>query len=224
MRKLLVVVAALAAAACGGSSKSGPSNTVSGTIGGAAFTPVDVEALTLGPATCSLTGVPGTVGAAGVAIEFASTPNVCADLTSATCVAHPNSAGVTVFIASAAILGGTAALAKTTYTVVANPASGFVPGANNSVQVAFAESHRLGASCHPPSATPVTATGTVTLTDASATHLAGHVDLTFSDGGNLQGDFSVPTCGAVPASTICDLANAAIAGQPVSLCTGFNCQ
>ncbi len=217
MRKLLVVVTALAAAACGGGGMA-TSNPAKGTIGGVAFSPVDVAALSLGPKACNL-GAFGNINAAGVAIQFASTANVCADLISATCVAHANSQGVTVFI-SDAVFSGDAAITNGTYTVVENPgtaatATGF--------KAAFAEAHNLGASCSPVS-TSTQATGTVTLTEAGPTRFSGSVNITFTDGSKLQGDFSAAACSGSTVD-ICAIAIAAITNGTTSLCTGsVSCQ
>jgi len=213
MRKLLVVVAALAAAACGGGGGTATSNPAKGTIGGVAFSPVDVAALSLGPKACNL-GAFGNINAAGVAIQFASTANVCADLVSATCVAHANSQGVTVFIANAPF-SGDATLTKGVYNVVADTSSALTSAG---FKGAFAESHDLGAACAPKS-TSTRATGTVELTEASATRFAGHVNITFDDGSKLAGDFSAPTCAGSTAD-ICQIALTAAQGGGTSLCSG----
>jgi hypothetical protein len=212
MRKLLPVLGALAAAACGSDTKS--SSGVSGTIGGAAFKPADVGALSLGPKSCTLPNGFGTINAAVVAIQFASTANVCADLISTSCVAHANSQGATVFIANAPLTGD-ASLTPGVYSVVADPSTA---ATTSGFKAAFAEAHRLGPACAVASAT-TRGTGTVQLTEASATHFSGHVDVTFDDGDKLQGDFSVATCSGSTAD-ICQIVIQVVSGNGTSLCAG----
>jgi len=219
----LGTVLALVLLACG-SSNSSPA---SGTVGGASFTPVDVEALTVVPTTCTLTqneaGL-GQVSVAGLVIAFSSTAGLCGDLTSdlsaaGPCVFRANSAGATIFIADVGLNGPASIKDGQTYQVIANPAL-VTPGYPD-FAVAFGESHRLGAApdCTPTSGTtPVTATGTVVISGTSASKVEGQVDVKFSDGGALKGSFTADVCGVT--LPICQVANAAIANQgaPVSLC------
>jgi hypothetical protein len=230
MRKLMAVLAA-AVAACGSSSSSS-THTITGTIGGTAFTATDVAVLSVaGPANgCNLdvppiNGLPAThltgLNEAGLVIGISSTVNVCGDLTSGTCIGHANSRGATLFVAKVAFAGGSAALTPKSYAVVSDPSSASGPAG---VEVAFGESHALGATCAVTGGGKATS-GTIQLTEVSATRVAGHVDVHFQDGGSLQGDFSAAPCSGSSAD-ICTIAQQAVnnLGQPVSICSGNSCQ
>ncbi|HUK66322.1 MAG TPA: hypothetical protein VLV17_05795 [Anaeromyxobacteraceae bacterium] len=227
MRNGILAGIALAMVACGSSNSSSP--TVKGTIGGAAFTAADVEAIYVAPKTCTITSpqINGNVTVAGLVLAFSTTTGLCTDLNTdlagKTCVAHANSAGVQLFLADVGITaaGGTASITTgINYAVISNPADVQV---GTSFADAFGYSSRLGPAptCAPSSTSPVTATGTILLTAMSPNQqISGHVNVTFSDGGSLDSDFTAAACAS--SLDICAVANAAVAnlGAPISLCTG----
>jgi hypothetical protein len=227
MKNGVVVCIALALVACGSSSSSNP--TVTGTIGGASFTAADVEALYVAPASCNFNsaGVTGTVSVAGLVLAFSTKTGLCSDLTteisSGACVAHASSASVELFIADVGItaLGGQASIVTgKSYPVINDPTQVVIGGTTFSDS--FGYSTRLDATCVPTSTTPVTASGTIVLTSITSSEISGHVDVTFTDHGTLNSDFTAPVCNAN--LDICAVANAAIASQgtPISICTPTN--
>ena len=225
MRKLLALFAAsVLASACGGNSSSGGGTTpLSGTIGGRAFSPADVRALVAGSGTTPcLVSIPGTgtvpVGIKAFAVEITSYADACGDFATSTCKFHQNAQSVMLLFAKlnppsiANPNPAEPALSPGNYTVYASPATA-IPDANGLLTVTFAQSIATDATCGGGTPTPAPSVqgGTLRL-DQVTGPITGHVSVTFTGGGSLDGDFSAPLCSG-PSPDVCGLA---IAG---ALCT-----
>ena len=200
MRKLIPYASALLVA-CGSSSSSSPSpppkTGLTGTVGGRAFTPVAVQAISVGSGSspCNLPGV-GTLGVSAVEIAITSHADACGDLASSQCRYHPSSQAVTVLVAKANPIPPNSApgLTPGTYTVQSKITTA-VPEASGLLDVAYAEAVAPDPSCA-GTAHPSMTGGTVRL-DQVTGPITGHVSLTFDDGSSLSGDFSAPICPGV---------------------------
>ncbi len=198
MRKLAwIAVAVVAAAGCGSSSSS--STAVSGTFGGTAFTPAEVNAVNAPPTLCTFPGL--QLQAAAVAIGFTSYSGFCSDITNAQCAGHKDARAVTVFVANVLLPGATGApsappaITAGTYTVT-DAAFGTV-GAGLT-KLAFADVLQSDASC---ASTPTAATGSIRIDQVGGTQVTGYVDLTWANGGKLQGNFTANVCSGVDVCT-----------------------
>ncbi len=209
MRRVIVLFG-LAGVACGSNSAS--SGGVSGTVGGTAFVPSEIVAARAEPGPCVVPGGLPAGDVAAVAIRFATFSGSCADLVASQCASHRNSRSVTLIVARAAVPPASAAVGPATYTVVANPGS-FSLSLGGTAELAIGNSTSTDAACADSSST---ATGSVRLDEVSASRVAGHVDVSFEDGGKLQGDFSALVCPAAPDA--CTVAKALVAAQ--AICTG----
>ncbi len=209
MRKLVpfAVMSALLIA-CGSSSSGSaappPSTPLSGTVGGRAFTPVSVQALTVGSGSspCALPGV-GSLGVRAVALEITSYAGACGDLSSSQCQLHRTSQKVTILVAKANPVPPQAepTLTPGTYTV-SSSITAATPEPSGLLDVAYAEAAAPDPSCL-GTAHPSIAGGTVRLDQVSGP-ITGNVALRFDDGSSLSGDFSAPLCGGTP--DVCSLA------------------
>ncbi len=218
MRKLLLVLLSASAAACGSSSSGGGGGgPLSGTVGGRAFSPADVEAITAGTGStpCPLPLGTSTVnlGIKALAIEVTSYGGACNDFA---CKLHTNAQTVTVLIARLNPSGVEPALNPGTYTVSSSPQTVSAPDINGVLTDAYAQAVATNATCMGTPSGSI-AGGTVRL-DSVTGPVTGHVSLTFQDGSTLQGDFSAPMCTS-PTVDVCALATAALAGSP-QLCQG----
>ena len=209
MRKLAVLLG-LAALACG--SGNGSSSPASGTVGGSAFTPAEVVAASAGPASCALAGF-GAAQVAGVAVRFATFTGTCADLTAPTCRSHRSSRSVTILVARAATSSASAAITPGTYNVVKG-ATQFTINISGAAELAVGSSATTDAQC---AETGSAAQGSLRLDQVSASIVSGHVDVTFDDGGKLQGDFAASVCPFPPDACTIATAQALCTGTPVCL-------
>jgi hypothetical protein len=209
VRKLLVAAAATAIA-CGSSNSSSSTSQPTGTIAGGAFTPAEVVAVTAGPASCTVTDPTGsgqkvTLGVAAIAVGLGSFKNVCADFQSPFCTLHRSAKDVTVLLASLAppFPGLTAQIVPGTYTVSPSLTTTLPdPTRSGMLYAAGAISVGTDASCVPTSGA---GSGSLRIDTVNAAQVTGHVDLTFSDGGKLSGDFTAPVCTGV-SPDLCALA------------------
>lgn len=215
MRKLVLSLA-VAAMACGSSSSN--SNSVTGTIGGSSFSPAEVAGFYVAPQTCNLPVV-GSTPLTAIGIFFNSTTNTCNDVVQ--CVAHRSAREVTVVIAKFPLIqtGAQPSITTGDYTIAGGATSISQPQSvdpNTGIAtIAFATATRTAndVTCTPTvSFAAASPAGTVHISDVSATHIAGTVNLTFEDGGTLSGSFSVTPCGTAP--NVCTLAQAG------GLCSG----
>ena len=203
MRKLAVLLG-IAALACG--SGAGSSAPVSGTVGGAPFSPADVVAASAAPGTCTFGNLP-SVPVAGMAVRFATFTGTCADLTAATCRSHRSSRSVTIVVARAALSAANPAITPGTYAVLKGTQLTIGPG--GSAELAVGSSTTTDAQC---ADTTSAAQGSLRLDQVSTSIISGHVDVTFDDGGKLQGDFVAAVCPFAP--NVCTIA------AQQALCTG----
>jgi hypothetical protein len=206
MRKLFLVSAFSAfVLACGSDSKGGGGG-LSGTVGGRAFSPVEVRAIPAGTGTtpCSVPigGAPVSVGVKAVALDVASYADACGDYASSQCRLHMGAQNVTILIAKINPLGTEPALATGTYKIFSSPAT-VDPDGTGLLNVGYAQALATDATCvGTPS--PAVQGGTVRL-DKVTDPITGHVSITFQDGSKLEGDFSAPICQG-PTPDICQLA------------------
>lgn len=221
MRKLVLVSAFVVA--CGGSSSSN-GGALSGTVGGRAFAPVEVRAITAASALDAPCQVPlggtGTVPVAirGLAIDIASYADACGDYASGACLLHANAQNVTVLFAKVSTdLTHQPAFASGSYTIYDSPTTVIPDGTGTGLTVTYARATATGASpgCVPTSSDAVTG-GTLRLDTVTGSTITGHVSVTFKDGSSLQGDFSAPVCGAAP--DICLLATTQALCTPPATC------
>jgi hypothetical protein len=215
---MLVGMAWVVLAACGGSSSSGGTvggaNTVTGTIGGQAFTPAEVSAVEAGPATCTVSSQ--TVSLKAFALRLSSSTGTCTDLESdPLCKLVASSREVTVVFADVGAVASPS-LGTGTFTVDPDPTN-VVPGTGSltgTLVVAFGGSVATTSTCPAGTAGQV-AKGTLTVTHMSSTSITGSLDLTFgtlSAGGTfvpgadtLKGAFNATMCGNL-AADLCSLA------------------
>jgi hypothetical protein len=209
MRKLAVfLTVGVTGFACGNG--AGSSAPASGTVGGAAFSPAEVVAASAGPAPCTVSGF-GTGQVAAVGIRFATFTGSCADLTAATCRSHRSSRSVTVLVARAGTSAASAAITAGTYAVVKG-ATQFTITTSGAAELAVGSSTTTDAQC---ADTTSAAQGSLRLDQVSATLVSGHVDVTFDDGGKLQGDFVASVCPFPPDVCTVATAQAICSGAPV---------
>jgi hypothetical protein len=221
MRKLLVLfVFTAAASACGGKSSSsngGGTTPLSGTIGGRTFTPSDVKAIVAGsgttPCPVPITGL-GTVpvGIKAFALQITSYANACGDFATATCQFHQSAETVTLLFAKltppslANPNPAEPTLTPGTYTVYASLTTAN-PDTSGNLIVTVAQAIATDATCNSGTPTPApSASGTLRL-DQVTGPITGHLSVTFTGGGSLEGDFSAPLCTG-PSPDVCALATA----------------
>lgn len=235
MRKLLAVASAAALlAACGSSSSSSSApGPVTGTIGGKAFTPVDVQAIQL--SSSNPCGIPTptqmdpsmvtTMGVRAMELKLTSYAGACGDLTSTTCIAHGGQQALTLLVVRLNTLPPFAPPTTLAGDYTAYPSlTTFVPEPQNPgvAHVAWAAVVDPDPTCAGTTAEPhAVTTGTVHIAQ-DATTINGSVDLRFDDGSSASGTFSAPLCGGTPGGgDVCSLATSLAATQ--QLCTGFSC-
>ena len=219
MRKL-VSLSALALMACGSSSNT----SVAGMMGGASFSAAESVAMVVAPQTCPIPNV-GSVPITAVAVAFASTTGTCSTLTGLSggqCVAQRDAKNLTVVIARFPVAGSSQpSIGPGQYTLGESESSIQFDQSTGMGTVAFAQGLQTDAACTPtPHAlsTDSAHPSTINLTEVSSTRVAGHVDITFGDGGTIQGDFDASACGSTP--DVCVLAT-----STSGLCTsGMTCQ
>jgi hypothetical protein len=188
-------VAVLLLASCGDDDDEGPAAAgprgVSGTVMGQPFTAADTGALPLSAATCSFEGF--DANATGLLLGFGSFPGLCSFVTqNQGCATKADATIVNVLLVRANVLGGDPGPVRAgTFTIGATSQT---PDAQGNVTVAQALLVRSDASCGAPANVPAVTSGTVRLTSVGA-RVAGSVDLSFSDGGRVAGNFDVPACG-----------------------------
>ncbi len=214
MRKLVLVLAFLAA--CGGGGGSSGSSGLSGTVGGRAFTPVEVKAIPAGTGstacTVTLGGQTASVGVKAIALEVTSYANACADFASSTCQVHMGAQSVTLLVAKVNPLGTEPALPAGTYALNTSPTT-TIPDGNGMLNVGYAAALGTSSTCMGTPSVP--SSGTIRL-DSVGDPVKGHVSVSFQDGSKLEGDFSAPVCAGLTPD-ICQLA------ANGSICTGANC-
>lgn len=210
MRKLVVLLT-LAGAACGGGGGGGGSTgSASGTVGGTAFSAAETVAALMDPAPCPVTSL-GTVEVGALGIRFATFTGTCGDLTHSTCVSHRSSRSVTLTVARAATGTASANIGPGTYAVA--DTDQFTIGTSGALELALGNATTTDAQC---ADTTSAATGSLRIDQVSASQVTGHVDVSFADGGKLQGDFIASRCPFVPATCTVVAAGAICSGQSCS--------
>ena len=217
MRKLVLLVSTLALACGGGGGGDGSSaGGLSGTVGGRAFSPVEVKAIAAGsgstPCTVPLGGQTATVGLKAIALQITSYAGACSDLESSTCRLHMGAQSVTVLVAKVNPAATEPALPPGTYSLYSSPAT-TVPDGSGMLNVGYAAALGTNATCVGTPSAP--SSGTLRL-DSVGNPVTGHVSIRFQDGSTLDGDFSAPVCTG-PSPDLCQLA------QSGAICTGATC-
>jgi hypothetical protein len=186
----------------GGGGGGGGGGPISGTILGTAFTPTDAAALLSPSALCDLGAADANL--TGVVIGFTSFANACGFATDTQlCGEKANALIVPVIVMRArqASSGAVTPLGPGTYTYSASP----VPdGTGTLTQVEASVERTIDAMCTHHAAEPDITAGTVRLDTVSSTRIAGHADITFSDGSRFAGDFDVAVCATYQAD-LCGL-------------------
>jgi hypothetical protein len=185
---LPLLIAAATTAGCSSSSEGPPppsgTSEISGVVGGVQFSPLGAVDIGVTSSSSTATGTPSTSASStgsnaastssGAVILISEKPNTCSN-------AHLASTTALELIMFGDIAPGT-------YDVVS-----FAEATGASGTVVAALTNYDGA-CTSTNASPATA-GTVTITSASSTELAGSAKLTFADG-QISGAFSAPICQA----------------------------
>ncbi len=211
MRKVLLASFLVAfAAACGSSSKGGGGGgSLTGTVGGHAFSPMDVEAISAGsgstPCAVPLGGGTVDVGVKALALQITSYANACGDYTTAQCKFHQGAQSVTILFARLNPAGTEPPLLPGTYTVNSSATTVTPDGATGMLLAAYAQALATNATCAGTPSGSIQG-GTLRL-DTVTSPITGHVSLTFVDGSSLSGDFSAPICAGV-SPDVCALATA----------------
>ena len=101
-----------------------------------------------------------------------------------------------LLLAALDFAGGTARVVPGTYTLTTDVTRPSFNLGTGTATVAYATSLATGPSCAPlgDGGAAAVAQGTLRLDALDSAHAAGHVELTFSDGGKVSGDFSAPIC------------------------------
>jgi hypothetical protein len=230
LRGILGGLAVAATAACGSSSSSGAAaqpTGMSGTVGGQAFTPTEMRAISLGsgaaPCTLSLNPMDPsqvtTVGVKAVVVEAATHTDTCTDLQSSQCRLHASSQTVTLLVARLNLVppGTEPTLGAGTYKVSTDLSHPTLE--SSGAYVAYAQVLAVDPSFAASTGTPV-AGGTIHLDQVSGP-VVGSVSLQFTDGSSVHGSFSAPFCGGpTDACALAGtLASAIAGGAPQGLCT-----
>lgn len=206
MKRHLAILVSVFLTACGGGGGGGgggPGSPVTGTLQGAAFTPVEGGGLALGPTTCTVG--PATINAAALILGFSSFSGLCAfGEASHFC---DEKASATIFTVSIAKIG-------------AGPQTPVGPGnytlGTTSSQVVDASYVKTNAACVDSVPGTVTASGQVVISSISATRVVGSLDVSFSDGSRMQGAFDVGLCSF--AADLCALATGTCSCSTQSCC------
>lgn len=208
MKKLVLVSAFVIA--CGGGSSSNGGGPLSGTIGGRAFTPVEVKAI-ITSATADPCTVPqiGAAGIRGMAIEATSYAGACGDYTSATCQVHASAQSVTVIFALLDPSGAVPQIRPGTFPIRSSFTQIDVDNSTGSLlwRVVYAQSLATGPATPAPgcAGSPATAvSGTLRVDQVTGSAVTGYLTVTFEDGSSAQGDFTAPLCPTAP--DVCTLA------------------
>lgn len=218
-----VAVAFAFLAACGSSNNksTSPSTPVSGTVGGAAFTPTDVQAIELSSTSpCGINNGTTTImlGVKALELKMTSYANACGDLTSAVCQLHPGQHAVTVLVTklnmvpphtAPSTLAGSYNVSPSFMSITPETQNGLPTGLG---YVAYAQ---LDPNCV-GTAHPVT-TGTVHIAQDGPT-IAGDLSLHFDDGSTVAGSFTAPLCsGSLPGGgDVCAIAATQQLCQPTA--------
>lgn len=226
MRNIVAVAITVAlAAGCGSSSSSSsgpqrPTGSVTGTLGGQAFTLAQAAAISAGSGStpCSLGALSIAARAVEVNLTTASGEALaCGELATGQCLTRPSARKATVVVA-AVNMGATATeptLGAGTYKVAAD-ITGATPSSTGTYQLAYAEALAVDPSC---AGTPVKSTGGLVWLDAPTTsRITGAVSITFADGSSISGNFDAPVCTTAPnvCQTATALAGAGLCPGPVS--------
>ena len=223
MRKIALLAVVAFAAACGSSSDSGGSSGITGTVNGTPFSSASEVALFGSANTCEIAlapGVPlGLTMAVGASSDVAWTCNEAL-----TCVEHKNSRMLSLIIARANLVTGTApGLAAGTYTFIdlANIGTSppnLTPDAQGNIAIFTADVSGLNATCS--STGYSVSTGTLTLSAAGANSLTGTVNITLAGGaGTLSGTFTYSSCNT-QAFDACAALNGITGGTGFDTCVG----
>jgi hypothetical protein len=230
LREILGGLVAAVAVACGSSSSSGaPAQPtgMSGTVGGHAFTPSEMKAISLGSGAspCMLTLNPmdpsqvTTVGVKAVVVEAATHTDTCTDLQSSQCRLHASSQTVTLLVARLNLVppGTEPTLGAGTYKISTDLSHATID--SSGAYVAYAQVLAVDPSYATSTGTPV-AGGTIHLDQVSGP-VTGSVSLHFTDGSSVSGGFSAAFCGGpTDACALAGtLASAIAGGAPQGLCT-----
>jgi len=209
-RRVLFGTLSLLALACGKDQKS---PGLAGTVGGKGFAPMDVRAVLAdsGSGTCALPLFSSTtvdVYVSGLIVVLTSWADACADYASPSCVFHANGQTITLVVARLGLSGSVSSappIQARTYTL--GPDASYLNGDGSGLYVsAFADATSFGgAPTCDPTTSPAVLGGTLTLSTVASSGVAGHVEVSFQDGGSLSGDFSAEACPGL-APDICQLA------------------
>lgn len=216
MRKLVLLVSTLALA-CGGGGNGSSAGGLSGTVGGRAFSPVDVKAIPAGtgstPCTVPLGGQTANVGVKAVALQVTSYANACNDFATSECQHHMGAQSVTVLVGKLDLAGSEPALTTGSYTL--RPSIAAMELESGTIyKLGYAEALATSSSC--AGMPSIVSSGTIRL-DKVGDPVAGHLSVTFQDGSKLEGDFSAPVCPGL-SPDICEKATSEELCTPSTSC------
>jgi hypothetical protein len=220
MRKIVALCVVSVLAACGSDSEPAPT-TVTGSIAGSAFLQKDQAAFLATGNSCNLSvaaGIP--VGVSLAVAELTDYAGLCTAVS--TCGDKSNSKSVTLIIARANVVTGTApGFANESYgfidlATIAGGGSPTLPPVDSggSLPIFTALVTEIGATptCI-PTVIPAAAGSTLKVTSSTSTSISGTVNLVLASGaGTLTGGFSASTCAGFPTLNACTLLDGILGG------------
>lgn len=199
------ILGALGAAAilagCGGPGGSATATQalVSGTVAGSIFTPADAAAVVIPPTTCNVPGL-GPVHVAGLAVGFGTFPGLCAYLQAGHLCDHKASATrAGVVVGKGGLFQRPGPVGPGTYAVDTSLPT---PDWKGNATYTTGGAEATDGACS-VTGNPSASAGSVTIAAVDGASAQGSLDVTFSDGSHLAGDFAVPLCPYTP--DICGL-------------------
>jgi hypothetical protein len=203
------------AVACGSSTSSsggggGGTTLPSGTLGGAAFTPVDGVAVWLPARTCTFGGA--TVSATAMLLAFTNVPSSCsAYQTVGACNDKANAIVVSAAIEKGNVSGGTAStIGPGTYSLTNGTVTPDASGNFTRTNLSYSKTN---ATCVNAASLVNPTSGSVTITSLTSSQVTGSVTVAFSDGSSFSGNFDVAICGV--SFNVCDVGSCSGTGTCV---------
>jgi hypothetical protein len=202
------------AVACGSgtssSSGGGGGNTLpSGTLGGAAFTPVDGVAVLLPTSPCNISGT--SLSATAMLLAFTNVPSTCSAFQAVgACNDKANAILVSVAIARTNVSGTASAIGPGTYSLTTGTVT---PDGSGNVTRTNLNYSKTNATCVDAAASVTPTSGSVTITSLTSSRVTGSLTMAFSDGSSFSGTFDMAICGV--SFNVCDVGSCSGTGTCV---------
>jgi hypothetical protein len=204
------------AVACGSSTSTsssgggGGGNTLpAGTLGGAAFTPVDGVAVSLPTSPCNFSGT--SLSATAMLLAFTNVPSTCSAFQAVgACNDKANAILVSVAIARTNASGTASAIGPGTYSLTTGTVT---PDASGNLTRTNLNYSKTNATCVDAASSVTPTSGSVTITSVTSSRVTGSVTMAFSDGSSFSGNFDVAICGV--SFNVCDVGSCSGTGTCV---------